>query len=41
MINIVGQEKLLARIATYYSTQQLPKTLMFLLAAESTLWQNT
>ena len=30
MINIVGQEKLLARIATYYSTQQLPKTLMFL-----------
>ena len=30
MINIIGQEKLVARIATYYSTQFLPKTLMFL-----------
>ena len=30
MTNIIGQEKLLARIATYYSTQQLPKTLMFI-----------
>lgn len=30
MTNIIGQEKLLARIATYYSTQFLPKTLLFL-----------
>ena len=30
MTNIIGQEKLLARIATYYSTQHLPKTLMFI-----------
>lgn len=30
MINIIGQEKLLARIATYYSTQHLPKTLMLI-----------
>ena len=30
MTNIIGQEKLVARIATYYSTQFLPKTLMFL-----------
>ena len=30
MTNIIGQGKLLTRIATYYSTQQLPKTLMFI-----------
>ncbi len=30
MTNIIGQEKLLARIATYYSMQSLPKTLLFL-----------
>ena len=30
MTNIIGQEKLLARIATYYSMQQLPKALMFI-----------
>ena len=30
MANIVGQDKLLARIATYYSMQSLPKTLMFI-----------
>ena len=30
MINIIGQEKLIARIATYYSTQHLPKTLLFI-----------
>lgn len=30
MINIIGQEKLVARIATYYSTQHLPKTMLFL-----------
>ena len=30
MTNIIGQEKLLARIATYYSMQSLPKTLMFI-----------
>ena len=30
MIHIIGQEKLLARIATYYSTQHLPKTLLFI-----------
>ena len=30
MTNIIGQEKLVARIATYYSAQFLPKTLMFL-----------
>lgn len=30
MINVIGQEKLIARIATYYSMQALPKTLMLL-----------
>lgn len=30
MTNIIGQERLLARIATYYSMQSLPKTLLFL-----------
>jgi DNA polymerase III delta prime subunit len=29
-MNIIGQTKLLSRIATYYSMQSLPKTLMFL-----------
>ena len=29
-MNIIGQNKLLSRIATYYSTQRLPKTLMFI-----------
>ena len=30
MTNIIGQEKLLARIATYHSMQSLPKTLLLL-----------
>ncbi len=30
MTNIIGQEKLIARIATYYSMQSLPKTMMFI-----------
>jgi replication-associated recombination protein RarA len=29
-MNIIGQTKLLSRIATYYSMQSLPKTLMFI-----------
>jgi DNA polymerase III delta prime subunit len=30
MTNVIGQKKLLDRIATYYSTRSLPKTLMFI-----------